>query len=77
MNIAATYNLAYNASVMTRAGIGYTVALDKLVHTGEDSDLAFRPLSGVPETELYVIWRKNQTLTPIAELLLGQLREKL
>ena len=77
VNIAATYNLAYNASVMTRAGIGYTVALDKLVHTGEDSDLAFRPLSGVPETELYVIWRKNQTLTPIAELLLSQLREKL
>ena len=77
VNIVATYNLAYNASVMTRAGIGYTVALDKLVHTGKDSDLAFRPLSGVPETELYVIWRKNQSLTPIAELLLGQLREKL
>ena len=77
MNIVATYNLVFNGSVMVRAGMGYAVVLDKLVNTGEDSDLTFIPLSGVPQTEMYVIWRKYQTFTPIAELLLQELRSRL
>ena len=52
--------------------MGYAVVLDKLVNTGEDSELVFRPLSSVPQTEMYVIWRKYQTFTPIADLLLQQ-----
>ena len=77
MNIVATYNLVFNGSVMVRAGMGYAVVLDKLVNTGEESDLAFIPLSGVPQTEMYVIWRKYQTFTPIANLLLQELKTRL
>ena len=77
MNIVATYNLVYNGSVMVRAGMGYAVVLDKLVSTGEESDLTFIPLSGVPQTEMYVIWRKYQTFTPIANLLLQELKARL
>ena len=77
MNIVATYNLVFNGSVMVRAGMGYAVVLDKLVNTGEDSDLTFIPLSGVPQTEMYVIWRKYQTFTPIAHLLLQELKTRL
>ncbi len=77
MNIVATYNLVYNGSVMVKAGMGYAVVLDKLVNTGEDSELVFRPLSGVPQTEMNVIWRKYQTFTPIAELLLQELTARL
>ena len=77
MNIVATYNLVYNGSVMVRAGMGCAVVLDKLVNTGEDSELVFRPLSGVPQTEMNVIWRKYQTFTPIAELLLQELTARL
>ena len=77
MNIVATYNLVFNGSVMVRAGMGYAVVLDKLVNTGEDSDLTFIPLSGVPQTEMYVIWRKYQTFTPIADLLLQELTARL
>ena len=77
MNIVATYNLVFNGSVMVRAGMGYAVVLDKLVNTGEDSDLTFIPLSGVPQTEMYVIWRKYQTFTPIANLLLQELKTRL
>ncbi len=73
MNIVATYNLVYNGSVMVKAGMGYAVVLDKLVNTGEGSELVFRPLSSVPQTEMYVIWRKYQTFTPIADLLLQEL----
>ena len=77
MNIVATYNLVFNGSVMVRAGMGYAIVLDKLVNTGEDSDLTFIPLSGVPQTEMYVIWRKYQTFTPIAYLLLQELKTRL
>ena len=77
MNVVATYNLVFNGSVMVRAGMGYAVVLDKLVNTGEESDLAFIPLSGVPQTEMYVIWRKYQTFTPIAYLLLQELKTRL
>ena len=76
LNIAATYNLAFNGAVMARAGIGYAVVLDKLIDTGESSDLTFRPLSGVSETELYVIWRKYQTFTPVAQLLMKELERR-
>lgn len=77
INITATYNLVYNGSIMVRAGMGYAVILDKLVSTGDDSELIFRPLSGVPQTEMYVIWRKYQTFTPIAKLLMEELKTKL
>ena len=77
MNIVATYNLVFNGSVMVRAGMGYAVVLDKLVNTGEDSDLTFIPLSGVPQAEMYLIWRKYQTFTPIANLLLQELKTRL
>ena len=77
INITATYNLVYNGSVMVRAGMGYAVILDKLISTGDDSDLIFKPLSGAPQTEMYVIWRKYQTFTPVAKLLMEELKARL
>ena len=77
VNIVATYNLAYNGSVMARAGIGYAVLLDRLVDTGEGSDLTFRPLAGGPGTDMNVIWRKNQAFSPAAKLVLKAMRVKL
>lgn len=76
VNITATYNLPYNGAVMAKAGIGYAMILDKLVQTEGDSELVFRPLLGVPKAELYIIWRKYQTFTPVSELLVRELREK-
>ena len=77
MRITATYNLVYNGSLLVKAGVGYAVVLDKLVPTGPDSELVFRPLSEVPPSDTYVIWRKYQTFTPIAELLLRALKDRL
>lgn len=76
VNITATYNLPYNGAVMAKAGIGYAMMLDKLVQTGEDSELVFRPLLDVPKAEMYIIWRKYQTFTPVSQLLVKALREK-
>lgn len=76
VNITATYNLPYNGAVMAKAGIGYAMMLDKLVQTGEDSELVFRPLLDVPKAEMYIIWRKYQTFTPVSQLLVKALRDK-
>ena len=76
LNIMATYNLVFNGAVITRAGMGYGIVLDKLVDTGPESDLIFRPLTDVPQTDIFVIWRKYQTFTPIAELLLQELQNR-
>ena len=75
-NIVATYNLAYNGSVMVKSGMGYAVVLDHLIDTGPASGLVFRSLLDVPQLEMYVIWRKYQTFTPIAELLMNMLRSR-
>lgn len=75
VNIVATYNLPYNGAIMAKAGIGYAIMLDKLVDTGSDSDIIFRPLKEAPIAEMFIIWRKNQVFTPITELLINRLRE--
>ncbi|MGX8715996.1 MAG: LysR family transcriptional regulator [Lachnospiraceae bacterium] len=77
VNIVATYNLPFNGAVMARAGMGYAIMLDKLVYTGADSDIIFRPLRDVPHAEMYIIWRKFQTFTPAARLLVDALQERL
>lgn len=76
IRITATYNLPYNGAVMAKAGVGYAMMLDKLVQTDEDSELVFRPLLDVPKAEMYIIWRKYQTFTPVSQLLVKALREK-
>ena len=73
VNIVATYNLAFNASVMVKVGIGYALIYDKLVDTSNDSELTFRPLKSAPKSEMLVIWRKNQTFSHVAKLLLDEL----
>ena len=74
INIVATYNLPYNGAVMAKASIGYAIMLDKLVHTGEDSRITFRPLTDVPKAKMFVIWRKNQTFSSIAKLFLKEMK---
>ena len=76
INIVATFNLVYNAAVMVRAGIGYAITYDKLTDTSIESELTFRPLASVPKSEMYIIWRKYQTFTPVARLLLDLLRNR-
>lgn len=75
LNIVATFNLSYNAGVLVREGVGYLMTFDKLVNTGSDSELCFRPLVPALETKLYFVWKKYQIFTPVAELLLNEMRE--
>lgn len=75
LNIVATFNLAYNAGILVREGIGCALSFDKLIYTGTDSELCFRPLTPALETKLYVVWKRYQMFTKAAEALLKQLRQ--
>lgn len=75
--LSGSTNLFYNGSVFVKEGLGYMLTFDGLVDTGADSKLCFRPLAPVLETKMYVIWKKYQIFTPIAELLLEMLKSDL
>lgn len=77
LDIAGTFTLFYNGSVFVREGLGYMLTFDKLADTDGDSPLCFRPIEPPLETRMYVIWKKYQVFTPIAELLLQQLKASL
>lgn len=42
LNVVATYNLLFNASLLVAEGLGYAIGLDKIINTGENSRLCFR-----------------------------------
>lgn len=74
LNIVATYNLIYNASLMVKSGMGYAVGLDMLVNTSGDSDLCFRPFTPKVETSLVIAWKKYQIFSKPARIFLERLR---
>ena len=76
LNIAATYNLVYNAAIMVNAGIGYAVTLDKLVNTSDTTNLCFIPLSPRLESGLDIVWKKHQVFSPAAKIFLDRLQKK-
>ncbi|MGM0900679.1 MAG: LysR family transcriptional regulator [Bacillota bacterium] len=76
LNIVATYNLAYNASIMVKEGIGYAVVLDKIVDTSSDSNLCFKPLKPHLESGLNIVWKKHQTFSAAAEMFLKEIQAK-
>jgi len=74
LNIVATYNLVYNASLMVEQGLGYALCLDKLIHTGEQSQLCFKPLYPPLDTSLDIVWKKNQILSRAAQEFIKRIR---
>lgn len=75
LQIAGTFNLSYNGSVFVREGLGYLLTFDRLIDTSAESGLCFRPITPVLETKMYIIWKKYQVFSPIAELFLERLQE--
>lgn len=75
LNIVATYNLAFNASVMAKERMGYVLTLDKLINT-EGTDLCFRPLSPMQAVGMTLVWKKYQPQSKAAEKFIGMLREE-
>lgn len=57
LNIVATYNLLYNASLMVEEGVGYALSIDRIIKSYDDSPLCFRPLEPTLEVGLDIVWK--------------------
>ena len=77
LNIVASFNLIYNASLLVREDIGYALCLDKLVNTSCESDLCFVPLVPNVEVGLDLVWKKHKSFSKAATKFLDYLKEDL
>lgn len=75
LNIVATYNLLFNASLMVDEGMGYALCLDRIINVSGNSNLCFRPFSSKYEAEMSIAWKKYQVFTKAAEKFLQTLEE--
>lgn len=76
LQLEGSFRLSYNGSIFVREGLGYLLTFDHLIDTHPDSGLVFRPLNPKLETSIYLIWKKYQVFTPIAERMLEMVKER-
>lgn len=74
INIIATYNLLFNASLMVEEGLGYAICLDGIIPTAPELPLCFRPLDPRIEAGVSVAWKKHQVLSKACQLFLDRLQ---
>lgn len=77
LNIVATYNLVYNASLMVDEGLGYALCLDKIINTSGDSNLCFKPLNPRLEVGMSIVWKKYKVFSKAVDKFLEGLKEQL
>lgn len=75
LNIVATYNLIFNASIMVDEGLGYAITFNGIINTTGVSNLCFRPLSPCLDNEMNIIWKKYQLFSKPAEKFLSVLQD--
>lgn len=76
LNVACTYNLAYNGALMAAEGMGYLITLDGLVNTN-GTNLCFRPLIPEQTIPLFLVWKKYQPRTKASEAFLESISRML
>ncbi len=74
MNIVATYNLLFNASLLVEEGLGNALCLDGIINTS-GTTLRFVPLTLSDSLHLSLAWKKYQALSKPAEVFLAKMRE--
>ena len=75
LNIVATYNLIYNASLLVEDGLGYALCFDRLINATGDSPLCVRPLVPRMKNTGNLIWKKYQVFSPAVQLFIDRIRE--
>lgn len=70
LNILLTFNLAYNAAMLVRQGLGAALCLRlDCVY----DDLTFVPISLTLETGSAMVWKKHQTHSPAVSALIAHI----
>ena len=77
LNIVATYNLLFNASIMVEEGLGYALCIDRIVRTDGDSVLCFKPLRPARSASSDIVWKKHKPLSKPAEVFLKYLKDNI
>ncbi len=77
LEIVATYNLLFNASLMVEEGLGYAIGFDKIINTSGSGALCFRPLSPKREEGMSIVWKKYQVFSKASEKFMEKTRELL
>ena len=67
--------MAYNGAIFAKEGLGVLLTLDRLVNTSSESELAFIPFDPPLENRMYLVWKKYQPFSPIAERFLSDIRD--
>lgn len=75
LTLEGSFQLSYNGAVFAKEGLGVLLTFDKLVDTSSESGMAFRPLEPKLENKMYLIWKKYQIFSPIAEKFLKQVQK--
>ena len=76
LNLIGSINLFYNGSVCVKSGLCYMLTFDRLADVSAENGLCFRPLSPALKTQMFIIWKKYQLFTPIAEKLIDELKKR-
>lgn len=75
LQVVATYNLVFNASLLVEEGLGYALCFDKLINVTGDSRLCFRPLFPKMEAEASIIWKRYQAFPKAAQKFIEALQK--
>ncbi|MEG0377157.1 MAG: LysR family transcriptional regulator [Eubacterium sp.] len=76
LDIAATYNLIFNASLMVDEGLGYAICLDNIINVSGNSSLCFKPLFPKLELEMKIIWKKYHVFSKASAKFLAFLKDQ-
>lgn len=77
LNVVATYNLIYNASLLVEDGLGLAICFDGLINTTGDSPLLIKPLVPRMENAGNLIWKKYQVFSPAVQLFIDRITKTL
>ena len=77
LHLEGSFQLSYNGAVFASEQLGILLTLDKLVNIGDLSELVSRPLMPVLENKMYLVWKKYQMFSPIAEKFLTEISKTL
>lgn len=74
INIIGTVNLNFNGTLLVKNKAAIMLTLDKLANISDESNLTFRPITPMLKQPVTVIWKRENNLSPVADLFLNHLR---
>lgn len=77
LNIVATFNLIYNASLLVEQGVGYALCIDSIINPDSNENLCIRPLKNSPELPSFLVWKKYQVFSKPAQKFLDEFQKEL